>query len=35
VGARDALGIWETEKVLINTSDDTELLIIEMPVNQK
>jgi len=32
---RDAIGIWETEKVSISAKDETEFLIIETVVNQK
>lgn len=29
---RDALGIWETEKLLINADSDTEILLIDIPI---
>jgi hypothetical protein len=32
---RDALGIWNTDQVEIECTDDSEFLIIETPVNQK
>ena len=32
---RDAVGIWDTEKVEIESVDDGEFLIIETPINQK
>lgn len=32
---RDALGIWETDNILIHCDDDVEFLIIETPINQK
>jgi hypothetical protein len=35
LGKRDAIGIWDTERVLINCFDNTEFLIVEVPVNQK
>lgn len=35
VGQRDALGIWETDRILLNCTDETEFLIIETPINQK
>ncbi len=35
LGRRDAIGIWDTEKVGIEVSANTEFLLIETPVNQK
>jgi redox-sensitive bicupin YhaK (pirin superfamily) len=35
VPERDALGIWNTDGVLITADADTEFLLIETPVNQK
>jgi quercetin 2,3-dioxygenase len=35
VPERDALGIWNTDSILINAETDTEFLLIETPVNQK
>lgn len=32
-GKRDAIGIWETEKFTINANADSEILIIEVPMN--
>ncbi|HTS45582.1 MAG TPA: pirin family protein [Puia sp.] len=32
---RDALGIWETEKISVYCSEESEFLIIETPINQK
>lgn len=32
---RDAVGIWETDNIEIESVDDTEFLIIETPINQK
>lgn len=33
VGKRDAMGIYETESILIEANEDTELIIIEVPMN--
>ena len=30
---RDAIGVWETDKVTIKTNDNSEFLIIEVPMN--
>ncbi len=30
---RDAIGIWETDKISISTNADTEILIIDVPMN--
>jgi len=35
VGRRDAVGIWETDTISIETDAATEFLLIETPVNQK
>ncbi|HEU4903951.1 MAG TPA: pirin family protein [Flavisolibacter sp.] len=35
VGRRDAIGIWNTYTVSIQTAPNTEFLLIETPVNQK
>jgi quercetin 2,3-dioxygenase len=35
VGQRDAIGIWNTYTVSIQTAPNTEFLLIETPVNQK
>lgn len=35
LGARDALGVWDTDNVSISFNETSELLIIETPVNQK
>ena len=35
VGHRDGLGVWDTDKVTIRCSEETQFLIIETPVNQK
>jgi hypothetical protein len=35
VGQRDAIGIWNTYSVAIQTAPSTEFLLIETPVNQK
>lgn len=35
VGKRDAIGIWDTASVDIQTAAKTEFLLIETPVNQK
>ena len=32
---RDAFGIWETDQILIECSENSEFLIIETPINQK
>jgi hypothetical protein len=32
---RDAIGIWNTDKIEIGCTDDCEFLIIETPINQK
>lgn len=32
-GKRDAIGIWETEKISMNINEDSEILIIEVPMN--
>jgi redox-sensitive bicupin YhaK (pirin superfamily) len=32
---RDALGIWDTDKIALDCTTETEFLIIETPVNQK
>ncbi|SEW54242.1 hypothetical protein SAMN04488122_5971 [Chitinophaga arvensicola] len=32
---RDAIGIWETNEVMLQCAEKTEFLIIETPVNQK
>ncbi|MFM7725620.1 MAG: pirin family protein [Flavobacteriales bacterium] len=32
-GRRDAVGIWETDKVTLRAATDTELLIIDVPMN--
>ena len=32
---RDAIGIWETDKIDIECNDDCEFLLIETPINQK
>ena len=32
---RDAIGIWDTSNAILDCTDETEFLIIEMPVNQK
>lgn len=33
LGKRDAIGIWETDKLSINTTTDSEILIIDVPMN--
>lgn len=35
VPARDALGIWNTDEIRINTTGHSEFLLIETPINQK
>ncbi len=35
IGKRDAIGIWDTSSVSIQTTAATEFLLIETPVNQK
>ena len=35
VGRRDAVGIWDTDTITIETEPGTEFLLIETPVNQK
>jgi redox-sensitive bicupin YhaK (pirin superfamily) len=35
LGKRDAMGIWDTEKVTISCAGETEFLIAEVPINQK
>jgi redox-sensitive bicupin YhaK (pirin superfamily) len=35
IGTRDAIGIWDTSSIMLNTIQDTEFLLIETPVNQK
>lgn len=35
IGRRDAIGIWDTSSVTIQTEANTEFLLIETPVNQK
>jgi quercetin 2,3-dioxygenase len=35
IAERDALGIWDTENILLDCTAETEFLIIEAPVNQK
>jgi redox-sensitive bicupin YhaK (pirin superfamily) len=32
---REAIGVWETDHILISCSEEAEFLIIETPVNQK
>ncbi len=32
-GKRDAIGIWETEKISMEVSADSEILVIEVPMN--
>jgi quercetin 2,3-dioxygenase len=32
---RDAIGIWETDNITVQCTEQAEFLIIEMPVNQK
>jgi redox-sensitive bicupin YhaK (pirin superfamily) len=31
---RDAIGVWETQKVEIKTKTDTELLLVQVPMLQ-
>jgi redox-sensitive bicupin YhaK (pirin superfamily) len=31
---RDAIGVWETQKVEIKTNSDTELLLVQVPMIQ-
>ena len=33
LGMRDAVGIWETEKISLSTTSDAEILVIEVPMN--
>lgn len=33
LGKRDAIGIWETEKISINVTADAEILVIDVPMN--
>jgi len=33
LGKRDAIGIWDTEKISLNTTSDAEILVIEVPMN--
>ena len=33
LGKRDAVGIWETEKISMNITTDTEILVIDVPMN--
>jgi redox-sensitive bicupin YhaK (pirin superfamily) len=33
LGKRDAIGIWETDKISINVTADSEILIIDVPMN--
>ena len=35
LGKRDALGIWDTDKIAIECTENSDFLIIECPVNQK
>ena len=35
VTERDAIGVWDTSNAVLDCIDETEFLIIEMPVNQK
>ena len=32
---RDALGIWDTDRITIACNEDAEFLVIETPINQK
>jgi redox-sensitive bicupin YhaK (pirin superfamily) len=33
LGARDAIGLWETERFTINVEQKSEFIIIEVPIN--
>jgi len=33
LGKRDAIGIWETEKISMNITSDAEILVIDVPMN--
>ncbi|MGZ4034690.1 MAG: pirin family protein [Bacteroidia bacterium] len=33
LGKRDAMGIWDTDKISINATADTEILVIDVPMN--
>jgi redox-sensitive bicupin YhaK (pirin superfamily) len=33
LGKRDAIGIWETDKISINITADAEILVIDVPMN--
>lgn len=35
VPERDAIGIWDTDRIMITCNTESEFLIIETPVNQK
>jgi redox-sensitive bicupin YhaK (pirin superfamily) len=35
IGERDAIGIWETDRVSIHCDAGAHFLVIETPVNQK
>jgi redox-sensitive bicupin YhaK (pirin superfamily) len=33
VNKRDAIGVWETDTLLINTEQESEFIVIEVPIN--
>lgn len=35
INERDAIGLWDTNRITIQCTSDTEFLVIETPVNQK
>ena len=32
---KDAIGIWDTDKITLQCREDSEFLLIETPINQK
>jgi len=33
VGKRDAIGFWETDNVILQTGEESEFIVIEVPIN--